>query len=125
MGARTPEDCDRLFGERMNAGDLDGMVSLYEPHATFVPQEGDPVTRTENIRQALAGFLAMKPKIKMNVAKAVKAGGDLAVLYNNWSMSATGPDGTVVNMTGKSIEVVRRQSDGTWLFVVDDPFARD
>ncbi|MFI5364127.1 MAG: hypothetical protein ACHQ4J_00750 [Candidatus Binatia bacterium] len=39
-------------------------------------------------------------------------------------MSATGPDGGPVNMTGMALEIVRCQSDGTWLFVVDDPFAR-
>jgi len=25
---------------------------------------------------------------------------------------------------GKSMEVVRRQPDGTWLFAIDDPWAR-
>lgn len=83
MGARTPEDCDRLFGERLNAGDLNGMMLLYEPYATFGPQQGEVVSGIEGIRQALAEFLAMKPKIKMNVTKVVKAGGDLAALYND------------------------------------------
>lgn len=124
MGQRTPEDCDRAFGERLNAEDVDGIVQLYEPDATFIPQEGEPITGTQGIRQALAEFAAMKPKIKMNVTKVVKAGGDLAVLYNNWALSAKGPDGATINMEGKAIEIVRRQPDGTWLFVVDDPFAR-
>lgn len=124
MPARTPEDCDRLFAERLNAGDLDGLVALYEPRATFVPQEGEPATGVEAIRHSLLPFLAMKPKLKMNVTKVVSAGGDVAVLYNDWSMSATGPDGGPINLTGKALEIVRRQSDGTWLLVVDDPFAR-
>lgn len=48
----------------------------------------------------------------------------LAVVYNDWSLAATGPDGAAVNTTGRSIEICRRQADGTWLFVVDDPFGR-
>jgi uncharacterized protein (TIGR02246 family) len=124
MAAHTPEECDRLFAEYMNGGKLDALVALYEPRAVFVPQEGAPVTGTAGIREALAGFMAMKPALKMNVTKAVRAGDDLAVLYNDWNMSATGPDGSVVNGAGKAVEIVRRQADGTWRFAVDDPFAR-
>ena len=124
MPARTPQECDNLFEQRINAGDLEGLVALYERQATFVPQEGEPVTGTDAIRQALSGFVAMKPKLKMGVTKVITAGADLAVLYNDWSMSATGPDGSAIKTTGKAVEVMRRQADGTWLFVVDAPFAR-
>ena len=41
MTAKTPEDVDRLFEERINAGDLDGVLALYEPGATLVLPEGD------------------------------------------------------------------------------------
>ena len=124
MSARTPEECDRLFAQHVNTGNLDALVALYEPRATFVPQQGSPVTGTAGIREALAGFAAMKPKLTMNVTKVVSAGDDLAVLYNDWSMSATGADGAAVSGSGKAIEIVRRQPDGTWRFVVDDPFGR-
>ena len=50
--------------------------------------------------------------------------GDVAVLYNDWTGSMTGPDGVEMPVTGKAIEVCRRQADGTWLFVVDDPWGR-
>jgi len=46
------------------------------------------------------------------------------VLYNDWTGTMKGPDGAPVKMAGKAIEIVRRQPDGTWRFVVDDPFAR-
>jgi uncharacterized protein (TIGR02246 family) len=100
------------------------LVSLYEPQANLLQRDGTAATGTAAIREALAGFLAMKPKIAMSVHKVVRAGDDLAVLYNDWSMSATGPDGGSMSVTGKAIEIVRRQADGTWRFAVDDPFAR-
>jgi uncharacterized protein (TIGR02246 family) len=124
MSLSTPQDCDREFERRINAGDLEGLVALYEARATFVPQAGDPVTGAQAIRAALAGFVAMRPTLKMDVRKVVTAGDDVAVLYNDWSMSATLPDGKPLATTGKAIEVVRRQADGTWRFIADDPFGR-
>ena len=123
MSTRSPEECDRLFGEYLNAGNLESLAGLYEPDATLAQQDGSIVTGSAAIREALGGFVAMQPRIRMNVVKVVEAG-DIAVLYNDWSLSAKGPDGSPIQLNGKAIEVVRRQADGTWRFVVDDPFAR-
>ena len=124
MSARTPQDTDRLFGEHVNARDLDALVALYEPEAVLVNQDGTLAIGRDAIRAALSGLLEMRPRIRMHVAKTVSAGADLAMLYNEWSMSIPGPDGQTVEMSGKALEVVRRQADGTWRFVIDDPFAR-
>jgi ketosteroid isomerase-like protein len=39
-------------------------------------------------------------------------------------MSATDPDGNPRERAGKAIEVMRRQADGSWKLVIDDPYAR-
>ena len=44
--------------------------------------------------------------------------GDLALMFGSWTLSAKGPDGPM-NMTATSVEVARRQPDGSWLFVID------
>ena len=124
MTARTPEECDAMFARYVNAGELDPLVSLYEPRGSLVQQDGTAAQGTSAIREALSGLIAMRPNITMNVRKVVRAGDDLALLYNDWSMTATGPDGNVIALSGKALEVVRRQSDQTWRFAVDDPFAR-
>jgi ketosteroid isomerase-like protein len=36
-------------------------------------------------------------------------------------MTGTDPDGNDVSMTGLTSDVVRRQPDGNWLFVIDNP----
>jgi ketosteroid isomerase-like protein len=45
--ALQPEDLDRLFLERANAGDVDGVVDLYEPDAVlaFRPAAWPPAGR--------------------------------------------------------------------------------
>jgi uncharacterized protein (TIGR02246 family) len=119
MPAQFPEQCDELFGRYLNEGDLDRLAALYAPEASLVGQDGSPASGTKSIREALQGFIAQKPKITMKVTKVVRAGDNLAVLYNDWSAHVAGTE-----MKGKAIEVVQRQRDGTWLFLMDDPFAR-
>ena len=62
--------------------------------------------------------------VEMNVVRTVPSGDDLAVCYNDWKMTLTGPDGTPTEARGKAIELCRRQRDGTWKYVLDDPWAR-
>ncbi len=125
MPARKPEECDTLLIEAANRGDLEAAMALYEPNASFVQESGQVVTGLAAIREVMQGFLALKPKFTIEV-KAVQSGnGDLALLRAKWSMAGTGPDGKPVTMSGNSTEVVRRQSDGTWRFVIDNPRGAD
>lgn len=123
MPARTPQDVDRLFGEYVNAGDLEKAASLYETVAVLVMPDGE-LRGAAAIRDGLADMLRAKLRLHMDVEKVVQAGEGIAVLYNCWRGTATGPGGDVVEVQGRAIEVVRRQPDGTWRFVLDDPYAR-
>jgi uncharacterized protein (TIGR02246 family) len=122
MPARSPEQLDKLFVEKMNAGDLEAVVALYEPDATLAPQPGQMAAGTNAIREAIRGFIAMKPRFSATAKPTVRAG-DLALTGLAWNLHATGPDGKPVEMNGHSAEVVRRQQDGTWKFVIDNPWA--
>ncbi len=94
-------------------------MALYEPGAAFVRQDRSVVTGAAAIRGELEGLVAAKPRMRMNPTQVVRAGDDVAVLYDDGTMSASGREAT-----GRAIEVVRRQADGSWRYVVDDPFAR-
>jgi len=122
MPANQPTDLDRLFAQALNAGDLDALVALYEPNASLTPMPGHKVTGTAGIREALRGFLAAKPRITMNSVRVVAQTGDLALVNAQWQLAAVGQDGKPTSASGSSVEVARRQADGRWLFVIDEPF---
>jgi ketosteroid isomerase-like protein len=65
--------------------------------------------------------LALKGSIEITTIEIVRAG-TLALLRGEWRISGTGPDGNPVAMSGKNIEVARRQSAGHWQFVIDHPY---
>ena len=125
MPAYKPEECDLLFAEHVNAGDLEALVALYEPTCAMVQRDGSLAVGHAAIRASLERLVAMKPRMSLRIVRTVPGGDGLAMVYNDWSFSATGPDGQLVTRAGRALELVRRQADGTWLFAADDPFARD
>jgi uncharacterized protein (TIGR02246 family) len=124
MPAHTPEECDALFAEYANEGDLDELIGLYEEDAVLVQQDGSAAHGIEAIRHSLEPMVSTRPRVQMNVVRTIMAADGLALLYNDWTITGKGPDGSDVEMRGKALEVVRRQPDGTWLYVIDDPFGR-
>ena len=121
MPAARPEDVDTLFAQALNAGNLDALVALYEPGASLTPMPGTTVTGHAAIRDALAGFLAGKPTMSIS-ARVVARSGDVALVTAKWQLAMTGPDGKPAAMSGQSVEVLRRQGGGHWLFAIDEPF---
>ena len=120
MPAMNPVELDQLFGEALNSGNLEALLALYEPDASFNPEPGQEVHGKEGIRQALEGFLAMNPKITMET-KTLAQSTDVALCTAKWHLTGKGPDGPM-ELGGQSVEVVRKQSDGSWLFIIDNPF---
>lgn len=119
MPATTAEQVHRSFEDAFNAGDLDGLMELYEPDAALIAQPGSVAHGREQVRAALQGFVALKGRIRLET-KLVVTVGDLAYLSNTWSLSGTGPDGNPVLLGATTAEVARRQGDGAWRYVIDN-----
>jgi len=107
----------------VSAGDLDGAVAMFEPDACFA-QLGSVAEGTDAIRKALAELLVIKPALRGTPAKVLRAG-DIAIVYGTWTMQGAGPDGNAIELSGRYTDVVRRQEDGRWLFVIDNPWGFD
>ncbi|HEV3046209.1 MAG TPA: enoyl-CoA hydratase-related protein [Solirubrobacteraceae bacterium] len=121
MSASHPEQLQHLFAERANAGDLDGIVELYEPDATFTGPDGVSVVGSSAIRARLAELLALSPQIETLASETVLAG-DVALISNRWRMRL---GGAADGFDGASREVARRQAAGDWLYVIDHPALAD
>ena len=108
----------------INTGNLDALMPLYEPEAAFATQPGSLAHGLPGVREALAGFIAMKGTLDLNVTRVLEAS-DLALVVGVWSFTGTGPDGEPVKLTGHNADVLRRQADGSWRFVIDNPWGTD
>jgi hypothetical protein len=110
--ARDPQDLERLLIARQHAGDVDGMVALFEPEAVIDTAEGDNaegrlIRGHAAIRAFFAEIVASGRKFQMGRQQAAVINGDLALTSTRLA------DGTV------TAETARRQSDGTWLWAID------
>jgi uncharacterized protein (TIGR02246 family) len=116
-----PETVIQRFSALLAEGDLEGIMELYEPDAAFAPQPGEAVKGHNEIRAALEGFLAVKPRMEGAIEKVLVAG-DTALVTNRWRLAGTAPDGSPVRMSATSADVLRRRPDGSWGIVIDDPW---
>ncbi|MBW1597811.1 nuclear transport factor 2 family protein [Streptomyces sp. JJ38] len=108
--AMRPEDLTRLFVERSNAGDAAGVAALYAEDAVMAYPPGETTVGREAIRALWARVLAAAPRFEPEEPLPTLVSGDLA-------LTATPPrDGA-----GARAQVVRRQPDGSWLRVLDQP----
>ena len=95
---------------------------MYEPEATLLPAPDRPAVGHAAMRAALDGFLALQGRMTMETVYVVESGG-LAVTRGRWRLEGgTTPDGQPAALQGESVEVLRRQADGTWLVAIDAPF---
>ena len=108
--AMRPEDITRLFVERSNAGDADGVAALYEDNAVLAYPPGSQTVGREAIRVLWEKVLAGRPRFEPEEPLPTLVSGGIA-------LTSTPPkDGA-----GARAQVVRRQSDGSWLRLLDLP----
>lgn len=108
--ARTPEDLTRLFVERANARDADGLAALYESDAVMGYPVGGTTVGRDAIRAVFGIMLAKAPRFAPEEPLPTLRTGDLALTATRRR------DGN-----GIRIQVARRQSDGSWMRVLDRP----
>jgi len=122
MAASHPEDIHKLFARSFEAGDLEGILSLYEANAAFVMESGEIVRGHAAIREALRSFLVSRPRIELELDHVVEAEG-LALVVSRWKIHGMDKDGKPVQLEGRTADVARRQPDGKWLVAIDHPYA--
>ena len=109
-GALKPEDLTRLFVERANAGDAAGVAELYEEQAVMAYPPGSQTVGRDAIRGLWAKVLANSPHFEQEPPLPPLVSGDIA-------LTSTAPK----DDAGARAQVARRQPEGTWLRLLDQP----
>jgi uncharacterized protein (TIGR02246 family) len=107
--------------DAFHKGDTAGILKAYEPGAVVLAGPGAPVTGKAGLEAMFEGFIAARARFTFLEHEVIQAG-DLAVHFAPWTMTGSGPDGSPISGGGLSVAVLRRQPDGKWLMVIDDPY---
>jgi ketosteroid isomerase-like protein len=107
--AYGPDELARLLLERLNAGDVEGVLELYEADAVLALPDGAVAEGCDQLRRFYAELLAARPTFAAGQQLPALQLGDLA-------LTATRLAGG-----GATAEVARRQSDGSWRWALDRP----
>ena len=107
--AAEPNALGTYFIERANAGDVEGLVALYEPNAVLAFPPGNLATGHAEIREVYQQFIAAAPVLSPGRQHPALVSGDLALTA------------TTLTTGEVTAEIARRQPDGSWLWAVDEP----
>lgn len=100
--------------------DIAGVLATYEENAIVMFEPQKPVQGKETLRAVFTQFVAMNPQYVFS-GHEIYVSGDIATHIAPWRMVGQLPDGTKIEQSGLSIAVLRKQTDGSWLMVQDNP----
>lgn len=118
MPAKSPEEICELFKQYMAAGNVDALLSLYDPEVSFLNRSSEVRKGRNELREELTPLAGAKAVFDFNIRQVVRAG-DIALMHTEWNVSSPEP------MSSYAIEVARRQPDGSWCWLIGDPFTVD
>ena len=116
MPARSPEEIHALLAAAVNAGDVDAFAELHEPEATLIvarPTVAASAVETKRSGPPRGPSSPSAPPPRSSSSDKLQSG-DLALTFARVEVLGSVTRGTVVS---------RRQADGTWRIVLDNPMS--
>lgn len=100
---------------------INGVLTSYEQDAAVMFEPGKRISNPAILKQMFEGAFQLNPKFSYPKGHEVYISQDVALHIAPWAMQGTTPDGASVEQTGLSIAVLRKQKNGQWLMVLDNP----
>ena len=113
-----PAEMNQRYLDAYNARDIDAIMAVYAPGAAAVWEPGQAVRGAEH-RAAVVEFLKLEPKLAAEVRGSYIAG-DTAALVVDWSIEV--PGAPEMTGTGRGLDVLKKNAEGQWRYVITNPF---
>jgi uncharacterized protein (TIGR02246 family) len=115
-----PQDAHSALAAAYNTGDLQTVLNMYDVEGIIVAEPGKPVSGRERFEAAVKGILSIKGTMEIKTVYCLESG-DVAVGRSEWSIK----DGGETKVAAKGVELLKRQSDGTWKVLIDHAFGAE
>lgn len=121
MSEHGLEETVSLMDEAFNRGDLEAVLQFYDDEAAVVLEPRRTVKGKAALRAAFEAVFALQG-IARQIKTHVIESGDTALFISRWNFSGKTPDGTSFSREAVATSVFRRQPDGGWRCVIDNPY---
>ncbi|MGG2129897.1 DUF4440 domain-containing protein [Bacillus sp. S2(2024)] len=120
----NPEDMNAAFAEAYNSGDITNLLALYEPSAILINPSGGKEQGINHIHKTLEDLLQLQGTMVSKNIYCISFE-NIALLRAHFTLHTVGADRSPIQMQGHTSEIIRKQVDGSWLYIVDHPFGAD
>ena len=117
----SPAQMNGIFAVAYNSGAVENLLALYEPQAVLITKAGESLIGLEAIKSELQNLLKLGGTMVSENQYAFQME-NVALLRAKFVLKTTTSKGDPLEITGNTSEVVRQQSDGRWLYIIDHPF---
>lgn len=118
---KNPEEMNECFARAYNSGKVENLNRLFEPDAKIVNKNGGIITGINEINQEHSGLLKIGGKMT-SINKYCIVFEEIALLKADWKIDTLDENGNKIEIKGLSTEIIRKQKNGNWLYIVDNPF---
>lgn len=97
------------------------MLTLYGEDSVYIfPAGAEPRVGLESIRELVQGFDDNAKDVKLY--RHLYRNGDTALVVVDWTMKQRNEVGTYDDAAGTAVDVLKKRDDGTWYYLIDNPF---
>ena len=107
--------------DAFNQKDIDGVLSRYEIDAAVMFEPEEKISGPAVLRQMFEGAFNLNPTFSYPNGHEVYISNDIALHISPWVMKGSQPDGSKIEQSGLSVAILRKQTNGRWLLVLDNP----
>jgi uncharacterized protein (TIGR02246 family) len=122
MEKHNPANVYGALLKAFNAGDIDATLACYDPQACFVMKSGRVARGLVELREMYRATFSYKPDLEVNVRRIISAGDDLIFVVVDWKSKTVSSSGEAKVWAGTGTDILKRQPDGTWRLVLDNPY---
>ena len=121
MIATSPEHAVELLDRAFAHGDLHAVLSFYEEAAVVITEPGKAARGAEELASFFARAMQSGSSAKQLKTHVIEADG-VALFLSRWTLSIEGAGRDMAARTFVATTVFRRQPDGGWKALIDNPF---
>ncbi len=120
MIAGSPEQAVELLDRAFQEKDVETVLSFYEEAAVVVIEPGKTLRGSVNLRTFFEQVMRSGASATQLKTWTIEADG-IALFISRWVLSSAAPGGKSSHRTFVATTVFRKQPDGGWKILIDNP----